>query len=362
MDDQTYEFLKRLIDTPSPSGYEEPAQAVAAERLREIGASLKVDAHGNLFGRMNEGGRPRIILTGHVDQVGMIVRHVTDEGLLHFERIGGVNPHAYYGHRVDVHTRVGPVRGVIGRTLPHYQESDAQQKAMKPHEHWIDIGVSSGEKARETVRVGDPATWVAPVERLGEGFITGAGIDDKISVFCAIEALAQLASDDGTGPAEIIVVSAVQEEVSGVGAAVAAYAADPDVALVVDVWPMVSDLPGHEKKRYGEMKLGAGPIVMRGANASPIVVDLLCQAADEGEIPYQLCAWPGPTPTDAAAIFRAREGVPTAVIGVPQHYLHSPSEVVHLEDVENTTRLLAAFTRSLKPNTDFTRSAAILGG
>jgi putative aminopeptidase FrvX len=361
MDDQTYEFLKHLIDTPSPSGYEEPAQAVAAERLREIGASLKVDAHGNLFGRMNEGGRPRVVLTGHVDQVGMIVRHITDEGLLHFETIGGVNPHALYGHRVDVHTRSGPVRGVIGRTLPHYQESDAQQKAMKPHEHWIDIGAASGEKAREAVRVGDPAIWVAPVERLGEGSITGAGIDDKVSVFCAIEALAQLAGDDQACPAEVVVVSAVQEEVTGVGAAVAAYAVDPDVAIAVDVWPMVSDVPGHDKKRYGEAKLGAGPIIMRGANASPIVVDLLCQAADGSDTPYQFAAWPRATPTDAASIFRAREGVPTAVIGIPQHYLHSPSEVVRLEDVDNTTRLLAAFTRSLKPDTDFTRSAAILG-
>ncbi len=360
MDDQTYEFLKHLIDTPSPSGYEEPAQAVAAERLRDLGAELKVDAHGNLFGKVNDGGRPRIVLTGHVDQIGMIVRHVTDEGLLHFEVIGGVNPHAFYGHRVDVHTRNGPVRGVIGRTLPHYQESDAQQKAMKSYEHWIDIGLSDGEKVREMIRVGDPATWVAPVERLGEKCITGAGIDDKIAVSCAIEALADLVSAEPVS-AEVIVLSAVQEEVTGVGAAVGTYAADPDLAIAADVWPMISDVPGHDKKRYGELKLGGGPIIFRGANSSPIVVDLLCKAAGEENIPYQLCAWPRSTPTDASSIFRAREGVPTGIIGIPQRYLHSPSEVVHLEDVENTVRLLAACVRRLKPDMDFTRSAAILG-
>ncbi len=361
MEDQAYQFLKRLVDTPSPSGYEERAQAVAAERLRQLGASLRVDAHGNLFGKAREGGRPRIVLTGHVDQIGMIVRHITEEGFLHFESIGGINPHAFFGHRVDVHTRSGPVRGVVGRTLPHYQEPDDQRRALKAFEHWIDIGACDGKQASERVRVGDPATWVAPLERLGDEFISGAGIDDKVSVFAAIEALAALLADEEPCPAEVIVVSAVQEEVTGVGAAVAAYAMEPDLAIAVDVWPMVTDVPGGDKKRYGEAKLGAGPVIMRGANASPIVVDLLCTAAEEEGIPYQLCAWPGATPTDAASIFRTREGIPTAVIGIPQRYLHTPSEVIQLGDVDNTVRLLAACTRRLWPEMDFSRSAAILG-
>ena len=359
MDAAQFDFMKQLIDTPSPSGYEEPAQVVAAERLRELGADLKVDVHGNLFGSAGE-GKPRVFLTGHVDQIGMIVRHITDEGFLHFERIGGINPHAYLGHRVDVHTKGGPVRGVVGRTLPHFQDGDAVRKAMEARDHWIDIAAEDGSDARARVRIGDAVTWVAPVERLGEKLITGAGIDDKICVFIAIEALASLLDADASP--EVVVLSAVQEEVTGVGAAVAAYSSQPDVAIAADVWPMLSDVPGHDAKRYGKVKLGEGPIIMRGANASPLVVELLCEAAEAQEIPYQLCAWPGRTPTDASSIFASREGVPTGLIGIPQRYLHTPSEVVNLDDVDNAVKLLAAFVQRLEPGMDFTRSAAILGG
>ena len=361
LDARGFEFLKRLCETPSPSGYEEPAQRVAAERLRELGVPLQADAHGNLIARAQEGGRPRLVLTGHVDQIGMVVRHITDEGFLHFEVIGGVNRHAFFGHRVAVHSRSGAVPGVVGRMLPHYQDPKDHDRALASYEHWIDIGATSGDQARERVRVGDPVTWVAPVERLAEHFIIGAGIDDKVSVFTAIEALAGLLAGEPRCPAEVVVVSAVQEEVTGAGAQVAAYAVDPDVAIAVDVWPMVADVPGASKERFGNIRLGAGPVIMRGANCSPVVVDLLCRAAEEESIPYQLCAWPGSTPTDASSIFRSRAGVPTGLIGLPQRYLHTPSEVVHVDDIEHSIRLLAAFARRLEPGQDFSRQAAILG-
>jgi endoglucanase len=363
MTTQAFDFLKRLIDTPSPSGYEEPAQAVAAERLRELGAKLSVDVHGNLLGTVNEGGSPHILITGHVDQIGMVVRHITDGGLLRFEVIGGVNPHAYFAHRVDVHTKSGPIRGVVARQLPYSQEGDAAQKAMKPQEHWIDIGAPNGADAKKRVRLGDAVTWVAPLERLGKKLVMGAGIDDKVCVFICIEALAAILSDKKPCPAQITVLSAVQEEVTGAGAQVAAYASQPDLAVALDVWPFTSDVPGGDANRYGELKLGKGPIICRGANCSPAVVDLLCAAADgeKKKAPYQLCAWPGGTPTDASSIFRSREGVPTGLVGLPQRYLHTPSEAVHLDDIDNTIRLMAACLRRLKPGLDFTRSRAILG-
>jgi endoglucanase len=231
---------------------------------------------------------------------------------------------------------------------------------MKSYEHWIDIGAATGDEARAKVRIGDPVTWVAPLERLGERLITGAGIDDKVSVYIVIEAAAQAVSEPPCGP-EVVVLSAVQEEVTGAGAAVAAYGAQPDLAIAVDVWPFTSDVPGGDAARFGELKLGKGPIIVRGTNCSPALVELLCSVAEAEQIPYQLCAWPGQTPTDAATIFRAREGVPTALIGIPQRYLHTPSEAVHLEDVGNAIKLLAAVTRRLEPELDFTRSAAILG-
>ncbi len=363
MKDSSFAFLKRLIDTPSPSGYEEPAQAVAAERLRELGAELSVDVHGNLLATVNRDGSPRVLVTGHVDQIGMVVRHIGDDGLLRFEVIGGVSPHAYFAHRVDVHTKSGPVRGVVARQLPYTQEGDAAQKAARPHEHWIDIGATDGAEARKRVRVGDPVTWVAPLERLGKKLMMGAGIDDKVCVFICIEALAAVLADRKPLPAQITVLSAVQEEVTGVGAQVAAYASQPDLAIALDVWPFTSDVPGGDANRYGELKLGKGPIICRGANCNPAVVDLLCAAA-EGEkrkLPYQLCAWPGGTPTDASSIFRSREGVPTGLVGLPQRYLHTPSEAVHLDDIDNTIRLTAAAIRRLKPGMDFTRGNAILG-
>jgi putative aminopeptidase FrvX len=363
MNDTSFAFLKRLIETPSLSGYEEPAQAVAAERLRELGAQLSVDVHGNLLATVNRGGSPRALITGHVDQIGMVVRHITGDGMLRFETVGGVNPHAYFAHRVDVHTKSGPVRGVVARQLPYTQEGDAASRAMKPHEHWIDIGATSGNEAKKKVRVGDPVTWVAPLERLGKKLVMGAGIDDKVCVFICIEALAALLADRKACPAEITVLSAVQEEVTGAGAQVAAYASQPDVAIALDVWPFTSDVPGGDANRYGELKLGGGPIICRGANCSPAVVDLLCAAADgeKRKLPYQLCAWPGSTPTDAASIFRGREGVPTGLVGLPQRYLHTPSEAVHLDDIDNSIRLVAATLRRLKPGLDFTRERAILG-
>lgn len=363
--DESFEFLKRLVDTPSPSGYEEPAQAVAAERLKALGAELSVDVHGNLTAVVNRGGSPRVLITGHVDQIGMVVRHIGEDGLLRFEAIGGINPHAYFGHRVDVHTKTGPVRGVVGRQLPYSQEGDAVQKAMKPHEHWIDIGASGGAEAKRKVRVGDPVTWAAPLERLGRRLVTGAGIDDKVCVFICIEAVAAIVGERKGCPAEITVLSAVQEEVTGAGAQVAAYAAQPDVALALDVWPFTSDVPGGDANRFGELKLGKGPIICRGANCSPAVVELLCAAAEAAKpkpIPYQLCAWPGATPTDAASIFRSREGVPTGLIGLPQRYLHTPGEAVHLDDIDNAVKLVSAFIQRLKPGTEFGRSRAILGG
>jgi endoglucanase len=328
-----------------------------------LGAELSVDVLGNLTGVWNRGGSPRVLITGHVDQIGMVVRHITDDGLLRFEVVGGVNPHAYFAHRVDVHTKSGPVRGVVARQLGYAQEGDAGQKAMRPHEHWIDIGAADGADARKKVRIGDPVTWVAPLERLGKKLVTGAGIDDKVCVFICLEALAALAADKQACSAEVTVLSAVQEEVTGAGAQVAAYASQPDLAIALDVWPFTSDVPGGDANRFGELKLGKGPIICRGANCSPAVVDLLCAAA-EGEkrkVPFQLCAWPGTTPTDAAAIFRSREGVPTGLVGLPQRYLHTPSEAVHLDDIDHSIRLVAAAIRRLKPGMDFTRGKAILG-
>jgi len=181
-------------------------------------------------------------------------------------------------------------------------------------------------------------------------------------VFTAVEALCRIIEDGAPCPSTVSALSAVQEEVGCRGAGVAAYGAEPDAAIAVDVWPFVTDVPDTDKRRYGEMKLGAGPIVVRGSNINTVLFDLIVEAAEAEDIPLQFCGWPGPTPTDASAIFASRAGVATALIGLPQRYLHTPSEVVHLGDVEQIIRLLVAVCRRVTPEVDFTQSRRILGG
>lgn len=352
------DFLFELLASPSVSGSEEPAQRLVAGYVRALGLEPDADVHGNVWAIYGPEDGPLVGLEGHIDQIGLIVKHVSDDGYLYVDFVGG--SWEVYARRVTVHTGSGPIPGVVGKQPVHYAEGDSWEKTKKVHEYWVDIGARSGDEARETVAIGDPITYDGPPAMLGRDLLLSSGLDNRISVFCALEALRILRDEGFDGPARVAALSCVQEEVSGVGAATTAYTLPLEAVIAADVWPFVTDVPDCDARRFGELRLGKGPCIVRGANIAPRVFEGLVQAAKATGIPYQVQAWPGQTPTDASAFFRSKGGIPVGLLGAPERYLHTPSEVVHLGDVWNLVRLMAAFVRGIGSRAELSRRGSIL--
>lgn len=353
------DFLFELLAAPSVSGCEDPAQRVVVRYARSLGLEPDADVHGNVWAIYGPERGPLVGLEGHIDQIGLTVKHINDDGYLHVDFVGA--SWEVYARRVTVHTQAGPVPGVIGKQPLHYAEGDGRDKTKRVHEYWVDIGARGGEEARQSVAIGDPITYDGGPTFLGQDLIMSCGLDNRISVFCALEAIRLLQSEGFQGPARVAALSCVQEEVTGVGATTTAYTLPLDVVIAADVWPFVTDVPDTDARRFGELKLGAGPCIVRGANVAPRVFERLLDAAKAAEIPYQVQAWPGSTPTDATAFFRSKGGIPTGLLGAPERYLHTPSEVLHMGDIWNLTRLMAAFAKGIEPGADLSRRSAILG-
>jgi len=351
MQEESFAFLKRLVDTPGPSGYEQAVQRVYREFVSAFADEVTTDVMGNVAAVVNPGGSPRVLLAGHADEIGFQVRYISDEGMLYFGSIGGHDPVITVGQRVRVHTAQGPVLGVLGRTAVHLLDSEARGKAPKLDDLWIDIGAKDREEAASVVAIGDCVTYDQELERLQGDICTARSFDDKMGVFVVAEALRRVR--DANPRAAIFAVSTVQEEVGLRGARTCAYGIDPLVGVAVDVGHS-TDYPGGDKKKVGDVKLGGGPKITRGANINPHVFDLLVKTAREMEIPHQIVAAPGGTGTDANAIQLSRAGVATGVLSVPLRYMHTPSEVMHLDDIDNAARLLAEFCARITPEMDWT--------
>jgi putative aminopeptidase FrvX len=351
MDPSSLAFLKALVEAPSPSGYEQPAQQVWRERVRPFADRVETDTHGNAIGVRNPAGRPRVLLAGHVDELGFIVKYVSDDGFLYFRTIGGFDLNIIPGRRVVVHAKAGPVPGVVGRKAIHLMTEDDRKKKVEMHELWIDIGAKDKKDALSLVSIGDPVTYPVGLECLRGDLYTARGFDDKAGSFVVAEVLRLLAG--ASIKAAVFSVSTVQEEVGLRGAHTSAFGIDPQIGVAVDV-THATDHPDMDKKRAGEVKLGAGPTITRGANCNPAVVRLLIEAAEAEHIPYQLEAEPGGTGTDANAIQLTRAGVATGLVSVPNRYMHTPVEMLALSDLENAAKLLAAFVRRLDDSVDLT--------
>ncbi|MFW6205686.1 MAG: M42 family metallopeptidase [Gemmatimonadota bacterium] len=353
MEDRSMEFLARLLNAPGPSGFEERAARVWREEAESIADDVSADVSGNSVATLNPGGAPRVMLAGHIDEIGLMVTHVAEDGFLYFEGIGGWDPQVLVGQRVKLLTKSGDVVGVIGKKPIHLIKDEEKEKASKIKELWIDIGAGDRDAARERgVRVGDPAVIDAPLLELGGGLIASRAIDNRIGAFVVLEALRLLAEDPPA--ARVSAVATSQEEIgySGGGARTSAFRLEPEVALVVDV-TFATDAPGIEKKELGEHELGSGPVLSRGSAAHPVVFERLVATAEREGIPYTLAAHARFTATDADAIYLSRAGVATGLISVPNRYMHSPNELVSRRDLEHAARLIAAFVRALEPSTDF---------
>jgi endoglucanase len=352
VDDNSSSFLRRLLDTPGPSGFEAPAARVWREEASRIADRVEADVCGNSLAFLNEGGEPRVMLAGHIDEIGVMITHVDEQGFIYIEGIGGWDSQVLIGQRIRFLTRSGDVIGVVGKKPVHLLKGEEKEKATKVTELWVDIGAKDRAAATARgIRVGDAGVIDARLIELGDGLIASRSIDNRIGAFVVLEALRLLAKQRPR--AQVAAVATTQEEIGyhGGGARASAYRVDPQVAIVVDV-TFATDSPGMEKKELGEHKLGGGPVLTRGSAAHPVVFDRLVTTAEKEGIPFSVIASPRFTSTDADAIYLSRTGVATGLVTVPNRYMHSPNEIVSLADLDQAARLLAAFVRDLAPDTD----------
>jgi endoglucanase len=346
-------FLKRLLDSPGPSGFETLPARVWREEVSRFADDVATDVSGNSIAVINPGGSPRIMLAGHIDEIGLMMTHVDDKGYLYFSTIGGWDPQVLVGQRVIIAAKGGSVAGIIGRKPIHLMASDDREKVAKVSELWIDIGARDKKAALKQVRVGDPAVLASSTLELPGGRLISRSIDNRIGAFIVAETLRLLAR--AKPKAGVFAVATTQEEIGwgGGGARTSATGIDPRVALVVDV-THATDHPEAEKKEHGDTKLGGGPVLSRGSAVNPVVFDMLVKVAEAEKIPYAIQAAPRDTGTDADAIYTARQGIATGLVSVPNRYMHSPNEMVDTRDLDRVAKLLAAFARRVTPKTDFT--------
>ncbi len=353
MRDASYEFLRNLLSTPGPSGNEGAAAKVWRTEAAGFTEEVRGDRMGNSFATLNAGGAPRVMLSGHIDEIGLMITHVDKEGLLRFQGVGGWDPQVLVGQRVLVQTQNGEVPGVIGKKAIHLMEAEERKKVSQIKNLWIDIGAKDGDEAKERVRVGDVGVIDQGLLELPNGRIASRSLDNRMGAFVTLEALRLLSEEDGLA-AEVVAVASVQEEIGLYGARGAAFGLDPDAAIAVDV-THATDTPGVSKDEHGDHSLGSGPVITRATNLSPVVTDGLVAAAEAEGIAYTLEADSRSTSTDADAIQFTRAGIATGLVSVPNRYMHSPNEIVALEDLENCAKLIAAYVKNLDEGTNFIR-------
>ena len=348
MDKAAREFLTALLHSPTPSGYEQPGQAIVEKYLKPHADEIHKDVHGNLHAVLNPKGKMRVMLAGHCDEIGLMVMYIDDKGFLYVSSVGGVYVPLLQGERIVIHTAKGPVPGVIGVKPIHLMDAKERDSAVtKMHELWVDIGAKDKAEAEDMVELGDVATVDRGLLELPNDRIVARGLDDRIGVYVVAEAL-RLAAKEKVAVA-VHMVSTVQEEIGLRGAHTAAFGIDPHIGVAVDVG-FATDFPGCNPKLVGEATLGGGPILHRGPNFNPAVYDRLVRAAKDSRIKVQLQPIQRGSGTDANAIQMTRAGSAAGLISIPCRYMHSSAETVSIKDVENAAKLLAKFLVRLKGN------------
>jgi putative aminopeptidase FrvX len=351
--DSAVTFLKRLLDSPGPSGYESAPASVWREEARAFAAEVTGDVAGNSIAVVNPKGSPTIMLAGHIDEIGIIVTHIDDEGFVYIQGIGGWDPQVLVGQRIRFIGRNGPVYGVVGKKPIHLIKTEDREKASKMTDLWVDLGVADKAEAEQHLSVADAGVIDARSHDLPNRRLVSRSIDDRIGAFIALEAARRYA--ERPGAARVVAAATTQEEIAwrGGGALICASQLDAAMAIVIDV-TFATDHPGLEKKEVGDHPLGSGPVLARGALISPVVFGLLRRTAEERKVPYTVQAAARDTGTDADAIHIARQGVATALVSIPNRYMHSPNEMVSLDDLDQAATLIAEACRLVDQHTDFT--------
>ena len=352
MKDQDFSFFKELVESPSPSGFEQPAQRIIRKALTGVVDDLNTDVLGNLVAHIQgPSGAPRLMLSGHCDEIGFMVKYLDEHGYLFFEPIGGVDAQLVPGQRVTVHTSTGPVPGVVGKLPIHQIDLKEREKFIPFKSQFIDIGCSNKAESSSLVSIGDPVTFRVGLEQLQGTRLTSRALDDKLGAFIVAQVLREVRRQ-GVPGVDLYGVSTVQEEIGLRGATTSAFGIEPDIGIAVEVG-FASDYPEADHKLAGEIRLGKGPIIARGPNINPVLFKLLVETAKLESIPYQFIGIPRATGTDANVMQLARGGVATALVSIPLRYMHTPVEVFDWVDLESAIKLLASFCINYKAEHSF---------
>ena len=363
MEERAVAFLRRLLDAPGPSGYEAAPARVWREEASSFADEITHDVVGNSFARVKsrDGATdaPKILLAGHIDEIGFVITHIDKDGFLWFSPLGGWDDQVVVGQRLRVSGPQGDVIGVIGKKAAHLLKDDDRRKPTRLDDMWIDIGATSYDDAVRRVEVGDPAVIDSRFMELTGDVCVARSMDNRVGAFVALEAARLVAADKG--PADVYAVATAQEEITFGGAYTASFSIAPAVAIAIDV-THATDYPGADKKRNHEVKLGGGPVLGRGATVNDGVFLGLREAARNLGIDTAVQATGSSSGTDADAMIRSGAGTATGVVSIPNRYMHSPNELVSLADLENAAKVIAAFVRTVTADSDFRPGSSAASG
>jgi putative aminopeptidase FrvX len=349
----TPKLLDDLLRVGAPSGYEAPASAIWREAAEEF-ADVRSDGIGSSIAVVgSDADAPLLAIAGHMDEIGLVVTHIDEKGFVWFAAIGGWDPQILVGQRVEIITKDGPVEGVAGRKPIHLLEEDQRKKVVELKQLHIDIGAEDGDAAKELVRIGDPAVIRGEPMRVQGSRLVSRSMDNRLGSYVALEVARRCAEADDLAW-RVAGVANAQEEIGLYGARTAAFELHPALAIAVDV-THATDAPGIDENQEGSHHLGSGPVISRGSTLSPKAFDLLAEVAEKSGIPHTFAGSGNRTGTDADAIQITRSGIPAGLVSIPLRYMHSPVEMVDLEDVEATVALLVEFAKSLSAKTDLSR-------
>lgn len=349
---ESLEFLKKLLTTPSPSGFEREGQRVWLDYVTPYADEVSTDTYGNALAIVNPGAPTRVMIVGHADEIGLMVNHIDDNGFIYVVSIGGIDPQIVPGKRLAIHSRKGEIRGITGATAIHLRDRDAEARPRKLYELFVDIGARSKKEAEKQVQIGDPITFVDDFEMMNENIVISRALDNRIGTWVAAETLRLVRESKRKAACSIVAASCVQEEIGLRGSHMTTMQVKPDIGLVVDVGH-ATDSPAIDVRQHGKAKLGGGPILSIGGPTLPEVNAELEKIARTRRIPLQRSATPGASGTDTDMVFKVSGGVACALVSLPIRYMHTTVEMTDLRDLERIARLFAEFCLSLKKGQTF---------
>lgn len=354
LDENTSAFLNELIETPSPTGYEQDGQKVWAEYVKKFADKVEADAYGSVAAKLvTNPDVMTVMIEAHSDEIGMVVQHISDDGYVYLNKLGGSDSTIARAKRVYIHSNNGRVSGVTGNTAIHLQENkNGGGKEPSWKDIYVDIGVSSREDALKLVQIGDPVTYIEGLQRINDQIITARALDNRIGSFIIARALEELKKRRSDLKVNVIALNSIQEEVGGFGARMMSYRLMPDAALVTDV-THATDSPGIDHREHGQIKLGKGPTLQHGGANHPKLVKFIERVAADHEIDIQHEATSIRTGTDTDSIFYQKTGIPSALLSTPLRYMHSPVETANLEDIDKLICLMTESVLAMEPDQAF---------